>query len=241
MSNHPSGITVAESHIYTLRPKPVQGDFRVREHIIAQGTRGLGGEDLLMAILGHGVRGKRVDRLAKEIYAFIRDGQGPLDITALKSIIGMGNAKASIVAAALELGRRLYGAHGTRVRTPSDVFPLVAHFADLKQERFLTVSLNGAHEVIQTRTVSVGLVNRTLIHPREVFADALTDRACAIIVAHNHPSGQLTPSPEDKDITRRLRGAGELLGIPLLDHLVFSQQDFYSFVEHGLLDPAGAD
>ena len=127
------------------------------------------------------------------------------------------------------------------MRTPSDVFPLVAHFADLKQERFLTVSLNGAHEVIQTRTVSVGLVNRTLIHPREVFADALTDRACAIIVAHNHPSGQLTPSPEDKDITRRLRGAGELLGIPLLDHLVFSRQDFYSFVEHGLLDPAGAD
>lgn len=232
---------VRESRVYPYRKKPGSDNFRVREHIMANGTRSLSGEDLVMAILGHGVRGKRVDRLAEEIYAFIEDGHGPLDLKALKGIIGMGDAKASIVAAALELGRRLYGAHGKRVRTPGDVFPLVSHFADLRQERFLTVSLNGAHEVIHTRTVSVGLVNRTLIHPREVYADALTDRACAIIVAHNHPSGQLTPSPEDRDVTKRLRGAGDLLGIPLLDHLVFSQDAFYSFVEHGLLDPAEAE
>jgi DNA repair protein RadC len=81
----------------------------------------------------------------------------------------------------------------------------------------------------------MGLVNRTIVHPREVYADPLTDRASSIIVAHNHPSGNVDPSPEDRDITKRLKEAGEILGIPILDHLVFSSESFYSFLENGLI------
>lgn len=142
--------------------------------------------------------------------------------------------------AALELGRRQYGS-GTRVGSPRDLYPLVAHYADRKQERFLCVSLNGAHEIIATRVVTVGLVNRTMVHPREMFADPITDRACAVVLAHNHPSGKLEPSAEDRDITKRLVEAGEVLGIAVLDHLVISTTGYYSFVEHGLMSPAEPD
>ena len=103
--------------------------------------------------------------------------------------------------------------------------------ADRKQEHFLCISLNGAYEVIAVRTVSVGLVNKTQVHPREVYADPLTDRATAIIVAHNHPTGSLTPSKDDIIITRQLKSAGETLGIRLLDHIIFGHKGYYSFQE----------
>jgi len=153
----------------------------------------------------------------------------------------MGEAKASAVCAALELGRRLFGVRDRKVASPGDVWPLVSHWSDRKQERFICCSLNGAHELIAARVVSIGLVNRTVVHPREVFADPIMDRACAVIVAHNHPSGRLDPSQEDREITRRLKEAADTLGIALLDHIIFSGEGFYSFVEHGLLDPAAQE
>ena len=116
---------------------------------------------------------------------------------------------------------------------PPDVLPLIRHYADRKQEHFLCISLNGAKEVIATRTVSVGLVNKTQVHPREVFADPITDRASAVIVAHNHPSGALTPSKEDFEVTRQLKKAGETLGIRLLDHIIFNHNSYYNFLENG--------
>jgi DNA repair protein RadC len=115
------------------------------------------------------------------------------------------------------------------------VLPLIRHYADRKQEHFICVSLNGANEVIATRVVSVGLVNKTQVHPREVFADSITDRATAVIVAHNHPSGSLEPSREDFEITDRIKSPGEVLGIRLLDHIVFNQKGYYSFCEKGLV------
>ena len=102
-----------------------------------------------------------------------------------------------------------------------------------KQEHFLCVSLNGANEVIQTRVVSVGLVNKTQVHPREVFADPITDRASAVIVAHNHPAGGTSPSREDREVTQQLKFAGETLGIRLLDHIIFDRKGYYSFLEKG--------
>lgn len=139
------------------------------------------------------------------------------------------------IEAALELGRRQFGCRGQRVRSAQDAFPLLQHYADRPQEQFIVMTLNGAHEVIATRVVTVGLVNRTLFHPREVYADALQDRAVSIIVAHNHPSGQLEPSDEDREATRRMYEAGRILGITLLDHLILSPQGKYlSFVEAGI-------
>jgi DNA repair protein RadC len=115
------------------------------------------------------------------------------------------------------------------------VYPLVRHYSDRKQEHFICLSLNGAHEVLAIRVVSIGILNKTIVHPREVFGDPISDRAAAIVVCHNHPSGQLEPSEEDIAITRRLSEAGELLGINLLDHLILSPRGgYYSFVESGI-------
>jgi len=109
----------------------------------------------------------------------------------------MGKAKSCAIAAAVELGRRLFSARGVRIGMPKDAFPLLAHYADKRQEHFIVISLNGGHEVNAVREVTKGLINKTVVHPREVFADPITDRACAILVAHNHPSGNLDPSDED--------------------------------------------
>lgn len=211
-----------------------------RERLSKEGPAALPDGDLLAALLGTGTRGKGVQALASEVLELIDATQAPPDPGLLLRLPGMGEAKACAVSAALELGRRLYGLRDRRIASPKDVWPLIAHWADRKQERFICCSLNGAHEVIAARIVSIGLVNRTVVHPREVFADPLQDRACAIVVGHNHPSGRLDPSPEDLDITKRLREAGELLGIALLDHLIFSAEGFYSFVEHGLLEVPSA-
>jgi len=153
----------------------------------------------------------------------------------LQRLEGVGPAKATVIAAALEFARRRIRPEGLKVKTPMDVLPLLRHYADRKQEHFLCISLNGANEVIKTRVVSVGLVNKTQVHPREVFADPITDRASAVILAHNHPSSDLTPSKEDVLITRQLKEAGETLGITLLDHIIFSQKGHYSFLENNEL------
>jgi DNA repair protein RadC len=166
----------------------------------------------------------------------ILDGAQPDSVyETLNGMDGMGDTKAGTVMAALELGRRYSGQPQARIKTAADVYPLVQHYADRKQEQFICVSLNGAHEVIAIRVVSVGILNRTIVHPREVFSDPLSDRAAAIIVCHNHPSGMLEPSDEDRNITRRLAEAGDILGITLLDHLILSPRGgYFSFLESGL-------
>jgi len=109
---------------------------------------------------------------------------------------------------------------GIKITSACDILPLISYLANRKQEHFVCVSLNGASEVIATRVVSVGLVNNVQVHPREVFADPITDRATAVIVAHNHPSGSVAPSQEDIEVTKRLKDAGNTLGIKLIDHII---------------------
>jgi DNA repair protein RadC len=147
----------------------------------------------------------------------------------LVRLTGLGNSKASAVAAMLEFGRRRWGFSGSRIRYPSDIYAIIRHHADRRQERFICLSLNGAHEVLAERIVTIGLVNRTIVHPREVYADPLLDRASAVIVAHNHPSGQLEPSKEDDEITIRLKASADILGLHFLDHLIFSENAYYSY------------
>ena len=115
-----------------------------------------------------------------------------------------------------------------KIKSPSEVYELVKRYAALKQEHFILLTLNGAHVVISISIVTIGLVNRTIIHPREVFCRAISDRASAIVICHNHPSGAVIPSDEDKEITEKIYQAGELIGIPLLDHLVLSKTGFTS-------------
>lgn len=211
--------------------KDLSKSERPREKLQAKGAEAMSDVELLAILLGSGTRNHDVLTVAGRILKAL-DGQNEkLRLEALQKIDGVGPAKATLIAAALEFSRRRIRPEGVRISFPPDVLPLIRHFADRKQEHFICVSLNGANEVITCRVVSVGLVNESQVHPREVFADPITDRASAIIVAHNHPSGSLEPSREDMEITRQLKTAGEILGIRLLDHIVFNKRGYYSFLE----------
>ena len=118
-----------------------------------------------------------------------------------------------------------------KIKFPADVLPLIQHYADRKQEHFLCVSINGANEVMSVRIVSIGLINKSHVHPREVFADVISERASAVIVAHNHPHGGLVPSNEDRKITKQLKESAKILGLSFLDHIIFNTKGYYSFAE----------
>lgn len=122
--------------------------------------------------------------------------------------------------------------YSIKVKTPADIIPILKRYRKLKREAFLCLTLDGAHQVIKVRIVSVGILNRTIVHPREVFVGAIEDRSAAVILCHNHPSGNLEPSKEDRDITHRMKDAGEILGIPVLDHIIIGKgASYYSFLE----------
>jgi DNA repair protein RadC len=120
-----------------------------------------------------------------------------------------------------------------KVTNPEDVYQALHRYHRKRKENFLVLTLNGAHEIASIRIVSIGIVNRSLVHPREVFIEAIKDHAAAIILGHNHPSGNYQPSLEDRDVTYRLKQAGEIIGIEVLDHIVFSWKGYYSFLEQG--------
>jgi DNA repair protein RadC len=209
---------------------------RPREKLQEKGPKALSDKELLAILLGSGTQNQDVLTLAGKILKVLDDTSANPSLEQLQSIDGIGPAKATTILAALEFARRRIRPEGFKIGLPPDVLPLIQHMADRKQEHFLCISLNGAYEVIAVRTVSVGLVNKTQVHPREVFADPITDRATAIIVAHNHPTGNLTPSKDDTAITRQLISAGETLGIRLLDHIIFSHKGYYSFMENKKLE-----
>jgi DNA repair protein RadC len=205
---------------------------RPREKLQNKGAHALSDLELLAILIGSGTGRHDVLTTASRLLRVL-DAAGPsVGVGQLCAVSGVGPAKASLIVAALEFARRRIRPHGLRISFPPDIYPLIRHIADRRQEHFLCISLNGANEVIAIRTVSVGLVNRALVHPREVYADPITDRAAAIIVAHNHPSGNLSPSQDDIAVTRQLQSAGQTLGIRLLDHLVFNQTTYYSLLEN---------
>ena len=208
---------------------------RPRERLVSDGPRSLSDAELLAVILNTGIKGKGVAELAGELLTMLDRNKDIPTVDTLSKLSGMGLSKACAVAAMLEFGRRRWGAIGFAVRHPSEIYTLVRHNADRKQERFLSLSLNGAHEVLSVRVVTIGLVNRTIIHPREVFADIIQDRASAFIVAHNHPSGRVCPSGEDDEITEQLARAAEILGLHFLDHLIFSDSEWWSYRQNGRL------
>jgi DNA repair protein RadC len=123
-----------------------------------------------------------------------------------------------------------------RIVYPSDAMKLLKRYGRMKQEYFTVITLNAAHEPIRVSIVSIGLVNKAIVHPREVFSRAIADRAVAIILCHNHPSGGILPSDDDKETNERMCMAGIIIGIPVLDHLIISREEYYSFARNGLID-----
>jgi len=206
-----------------------------REKLVVKGVQALKNEELLAVLLGSGVQGKDVRKLAKEIIALMDEGLGQLTLERLCTIHGLGTAKASQILAALELSKRYLIRTNKRITDAADVYRELAKYADRSQEYFLTITLDGASHIIQTRTVFIGTLNQSLVHPREVFADAIADRAAGIIIAHNHPSGTREPSRADMQITQRLKEVAKLVGIELLDHVILTKEGYYSFSDEGVL------
>jgi DNA repair protein RadC len=208
---------------------------RPREKLLRKGAKALSDQELLAILLGKGTSRIDVMTLAQKL-ARVMDEKG-LDVQCqdLTQFEGMGDAKATLLLAGIEFARRRIKPEGIKIETPADLLPQIRHYADRKQEHFLCATINGANEVMNVRVVSIGLIDRSPVHPREVFADAISDRACAIIVAHNHPNGKLDPSTNDLYVTKQLKEAGEVVGISLLDHIIFNRSDYFSLLENGLL------
>lgn|SRR5574340_258438 len=208
---------------------------RPRERLFRMGAAALSDQELLAVLLGKGTSSMDVMALAKQLTRVIDEKGLSLKADDLCGFDGVGEAKAALVLAAIEFARRRIKPEGVKIATPADLLPHVRHYADRKQEHFLCASINGANEILNIRVISIGLIDRTPVHPREVFAEALSDRASAIIVAHNHPAGSLHPSPADIEATKQIKQAGAIIGIELLDHIIFNRQGYYSFSEEGAL------
>jgi len=206
---------------------------RPREKLLARGARALNDQELLAILIGKGTLGMDVMTLAGKLVKVVDEKGLELQPDDLVKFDGVGDAKATLILAAIEFARRRIKPEGTKIETPADVLPLIRHYSDRKQEHFISASINGANEVMNIRVVSIGLVDSTSVHPREVFADAMTDRASGVIVAHNHPAGSLEPSAWDVEVTKQLKAAGEIVGVALLDHIIFNRTGYYSFLESG--------
>ena len=223
-----------------LRDLP-QGELP-RERLIARGAEALSDAELLAILLRTGRAGENVLELARGIVARFQE-TGLSEILAMPPaefarIPGIGMAKAATVLAALELGRRVqYAAkHRPYIHAAQDVQTLLRpRLHGEKREHFLVLPLSAKNEVLMVADVSVGTLTNTLVHPREVYEPAIRCGAAHIVLAHNHPSGDPAPSTEDHRLTRVLKEAGTLLGIPVTDHVILGGDTFFSFSEEGML------
>ncbi len=197
---------------------------RPREKMARYGVGKLADHELLAIVLGSGVQGTNVVELAKKIVKKVGAvGLEQLTLDDLTGIKGLGAVKAGQVLAALEFGRRQFAAKEKVVMTPEKVFELCADIRGSRREHFVAFYLDSRGALIAREIISIGTLDASLVHPREVFEPALRHGAASVIVAHNHPSGSAEPSPEDLEVTVRLRDAGRLLGITLIEHLVLTR------------------
>ena len=207
----------------------------IRELTLLNGISYPDDEELIMLILGKGTKNNPIESLAEKVTKTINSSNEEELIPNLKKINGMGESRTLIIAAALELGRRRRGILRSSINAPKDVIPFLQHYTLMPTEHFITVTVNGAKEILSTRVVSVGTINKALIHPREVFANAVSEYASGIICCHNHPCGQCYPSNADIDSTKILQKAAKILGIVFMDHIIITKEDYFSFLEHGML------
>ena len=212
-------------------------DFdRPREKLEKLGPKPLSNIELIAVILGKGTRVKDVYQLSKEVIECVENNFENLNFATLMKIDGLGKTHACQILAAFELSRRYLFQDGIKIQNASDVYKLVSDLKEKKQEYFLTLTLDGASRLIQKRVVFIGTLNQSLVHPREVFADAILDRAAGVICVHNHPSGNLQPSREDIAVTKKRVESGKIIGIRIMDHIIIGKASYFSFQAEGLLN-----
>jgi DNA repair protein RadC len=215
---------------------------RPREKLINKGTASLSDAELLAILISSGTKEKSAVDLGREILGMVNNNLnslGKLSVADLKKLHGIGPARAVTISAALELGRRRKLAEAEDVmqikssKDVADIFqPLLA---DLLHEEFWILFLNRSNRVINRMRISQGGISGTVTDVRMVMKNAIECLASGIVVCHNHPSGNLNPSESDTKITRKIKEAGDLMDIQLLDHLIISEKDYYSFADNGLL------
>lgn len=206
-------------------------DLRPREKLQARGAEALSDYELLMAIIGSGNAQSDVTKIARSAQKLLQQKGSELTYEDLLTIKSLGPAKATQIMAGFELWRRQFEvSERPIIDSPEKASEQLADLRDKKQEYFVCLTLDGANRLIAKRVISIGTLTASLVHPREVFAEAIADRAASIIVAHNHPSGNLQPSQADRDVTTRLQNAGELLGINLIDHIIVTKNSHISII-----------
>ena len=227
-------------HIKSIKEIPLND--RPREKMAANGAAVLTDAELIAILLRTGTAEKSAIDIASEMTA---DGglykrlAGITRLNELTNIKGLGQAKAATVLAALEIGRRIASAkplEKIHLSCPQDVADfLMPRLRYAAKEQFVVILLNSKNKVIGTEVVSEGSLSSSIVHPREVFAPAMLHHAAAIMVAHNHPSGDPKPSFEDEEVTRMLSRSGKVLGIPMIDHVIIGDGNYYSFLENEAL------
>ncbi len=232
---------------YTLTMKQLPRESRPRERLLHLGPQALSSAELLALVLGTGSRGQTALDLAHNLLRGCKHGWGndglrglhDASVEELGGLCGMGDSKGARVKAALELGRRLtteMPESGPVVTTPQDAAALVLEdMRFLDREQFRLILLSSKNRVIGLETGFIGSLNASLVHPRELFRTCIRRSAAAVVLVHNHPSGDPSPSQEDLDLTCRLQQGGEILGIEVLDHIIVGDGQYLSMREKGLV------
>ena len=232
----------SQSVARTLTIHELPRSERPRERLVDLGPHALSAAELLAIVLGSGSAGQSALGLAQAVLAgaggsLRRIAMQP--VAALRAVPGVGTVRAVTIHASLELGRRMAAESredGAPIRSPRDVVAVFApRLEDLPVEEFHVAVLDAQHRLERDVTVTRGILNSSLVHPREVFREAIAERAASVILVHNHPSGDPTPSPDDRAVTDQLVAAGRLLDIPVHDHVIIGRGRYTSFAEAGLL------
>ena len=226
------------SKSFTIHDLPV--DERPRERLVKFGEQALSAQELLQLILGRGVAGESVAVTAQKLLAQFGSLQklAEASIEELSSIRGIGLAKSAQIKAAFEISRRLStqvpSYKSKELNDPEKVYRLIKNkLRDYHKEHFYIIALNSRNYSIAE--VSVGSLNASVVHPREVFAEAIKNKAASVILAHNHPSGDPEPSEDDLLLTKKLVESGKILGIEVFDHIIVAKDSFFSFKNKGII------
>lgn len=206
-------------------------DERPREKLQAKGATALSDLELLMAIIGSGNAQSDVTMISRDVKKLLSEKGSALTYDDLLTVKSLGPAKATNIMAGFELWRRQFEvSERPIIDSPEAAIAQLADIRDKKQEYFVCLTLDGANRLIAKRIITIGTLTSSLVHPREVFADAITDRAASIIMAHNHPSGSLIASRADMDVTERLVEAGKIVGIDIIDHILITSTESISIL-----------
>lgn len=208
---------------------------RPREKLQRRGVHALSDFELLEVLIGSGNGQADVSSIARQIQKLFRQGTQTINFKSLTMLRGISTAQASKIMAALELAKRHLVKDVQPLRTQQEIVTRLTDIRAKQQEYFVCLSMDGGNRLIAQRTVTIGTLDTVLAHPREIFSDPIVDRAAYIMVAHNHPSGDVMPSQKDVTLTQQLAAAGQLLGIPLRDHIIVTKTEDYSFKQRHLL------